>query len=358
MKILVLEPSGNLWGSERALLDLLVHIDTAQLAVCCPPGTPLVEKLTAHAIPVFPYLGRDLHNKPRWRRLGSVAGLLRACVEFRPDVIYVNQAGVCRIALTVARILGLPVVSHVRIFEDAAHLAARHRPGGRLRGLIAISGAIRDELARFRSLDGVPVLTIYDAYAPSASPAPAPVADPPRVACVGRIVPIKGQDVFLRAAGQLFASGVHARFLIVGDGDAAYLRELRDLVPATAAVEWTGFQMDVVTLLQSCAVLVCPSHREPLGRVILEAWDAGALPVVYAGSGGAAEMVRAADGGIVYPEQTPESLAAAIAQALALSPADRARLVENGRAWMRAHCAPRRYAAEVAAFLALAPQAS
>jgi hypothetical protein len=43
----------------------------------------------------------------------------------------------------------------------------------------------------------------------------------------------------------------------------------------------------------TCSMPVCPSHMELLGRVIFEAWDVGAVPVAFSGSGGAAEIVAA-----------------------------------------------------------------
>jgi len=105
-------------------------------------------------------------------------------------------------------------------------------------------------------------------------------------------------------------------------------------------IKWSGFVQHVGPLLRSCATLACPSHREPLGRVILEAWDAGAVPVVYAGAGGSAEIVSAADGGIVYEDQTPECLARALSAAIRLNDREAERFVENGRVWMAAHCSP------------------
>ena len=101
--------------------------------------------------------------------------------------------------------------------------------------------------------------------------------------------------------------------------------------------------MTSLSLLQTCSVLVCPSHSEPLGRVIFEAWDAGAVPVAFSGSGGAAEIVAAANGGILYEEQTPESLAFALRDALELDQEQRARLIRNGRSWMARNCGPETY---------------
>lgn len=77
--------------------------------------------------------------------------------------------------------------------------------------------------------------------------------------------------------------------------------------------------------------------------MIFEAWDAGVVPVAFSGSGGAAEIIAAAQGGILYSEQTPRSLASALKNALELKVDQKARLVNNGRAWMAANCSPANY---------------
>jgi hypothetical protein len=72
--------------------------------------------------------------------------------------------------------------------------------------------------------------------------------------------------------------------------------------------------------------------------VIFEAWDAGAVPVAFSGSGGGAEIVAAACGGILYDQQKPESLAAALHDAMDLDPSRVEELVNNGRSWMAKNC--------------------
>ena len=96
---------------------------------------------------------------------------------------------------------------------------------------------------------------------------------------------------------------------------------------------------------------MCPSHREPLGRVIFEAWDAGVVPLACEASAGAAEVIGAADGGILYAEQSPELLAQALQVALRLPREETIRLVTNGRSWMRGQCDPARYGEVVAKVL-------
>ena len=119
------------------------------------------------------------------------------------------------------------------------------------------------------------------------------------------------------------------------------MNELKQLVMnlgLTFDVCWLGFVADIFPMLTTCSVLVCASHREPLGRVILEAWDAGVIPVVFSGSGGAAEIVAAADAGILYHEQNPASLAGALGRAFELNASEREQLVHRGRAWTQNNC--------------------
>lgn len=356
-RALVIEASGNLWGSERALLDLLGAVPMLQVAVCCPPQVPLDSELEKLHIRTLPYYVYGLHEKSKLHRLQAAAGVVRACLEFRPDVIYLNQCGCYKVALPAATLLDLPIVAHVRIFEDAAYLA-RQSPGPRrLRGIIAISSAVEREIRRFQQLDSIQLHRIYDAYAPAAlalqnSPPPERIVN--RFACVGRLVPVKGQDVLVGALCMLedFEGGLECLF--IGDGEGSFVQELKQIASrgnAASSIRWLGFVGDVLSLLQTCSVLVCPSHREPLGRVIFEGWDAGALPIVFAGSGGAAEIVVAADGGILYDEQTPQSLAIALRKALELDGDARNKLVQNGLLWMSTNCNSEAYGETISTIL-------
>jgi hypothetical protein len=85
--------------------------------------------------------------------------------------------------------------------------------------------------------------------------------------------------------------------------------------------------------------------------VIFEAWDAHVVPVVFAGSGGAAEVVTAAQGGILYDEQTPEILAKALREALELDREQAAQLVNNGRLWMAEQCDTKAYGEKISKIL-------
>jgi glycosyltransferase involved in cell wall biosynthesis len=140
--------------------------------------------------------------------------------------------------------------------------------------------------------------------------------------------------------------------LMIGDGDSDYIESVRTSARRFGSViHWMGYRANVAALLRECVVLICPSEREALGRVILEAWDTGAVPVAFSGSGGAAEVIAAADGGILYDAQEPTSLAQAVIAALALGDAERTRLVRNGQEWLAANCTPAAYGNTLNRFL-------
>lgn len=340
-RVLIIEAAGEMWGSERALLELIGAVNGVEVAVCCPPDRPLAAELRRRGVRVLPYFIAGLHNKPRWRRAQAALGVLRAAFEFRPSVIHLNQGGGYNTALPAARLLGIPLTAHIRLLDEAAYLAARRPDPARLRALIAISGAVETELARHTELGALKVHRIYDPCARRFTD-DEPTADAARIVCAGRLEPMKGQALLLDALALLKTDGIEAECLMAGSGEAAYAARLRqasvDL--GLGGVQWLGFVDDIGPMLRSASILAFPSERETLGRVILEGWDAGAVPVVYAGSGGAAEIVRAADAGLLYQEQTPRALAGALREALRLSPAQRARLVENGRGWMARNCSP------------------
>ena len=355
-RVLIVEPAGNLGGSERALLDLVEHLRDCEIAVCCPPKRPLVLELRKRSIRLFPRFICAQHERSPWKRLRAAAGVLRAALAFRPDVLYLNQSGCYRVALPVAVLLGLPIVGHVRHFEDAAYLARSRPSPRRLRGLIAISSAILYELRAFPELKHIEIHHLYDAYISEADPLAQHVPErvPYRVACVGRIVPKKGQDALVEAVGCLKRDGEHMECWVLGDGAHDFVERLKRRAAdagVASRIAWLGTRDDIVAHLRTCKALACPSHREALGRVIFEAWNAGTVPIAYRGSGGAAEIIAAADAGIAYDAQNPQALADAVATALHLGRDEVTRMIGNGRAWMAANCEPRRYGAALAAIL-------
>lgn len=118
---------------------------------------------------------------------------------------------------------------------------------------------------------------------------------------VGRLAHSKGWDVLIKAFQQ--ARLPQARCVILGEG-----RERRRLESlAQGVVSLPGFRSNVKDYYQAFDLFVCPSRREPLPRVILEALDAG-VPVVASTADGCRELLEVYPGDL-FPIEDDAALA-------------------------------------------------
>lgn len=348
--MLVVEPAGNLWGSERVLLDFLhCAARSIDIGVCFPRATPIEAELASLPVSRYPWFIADLHKKTRVSRALGAAGLILAALRFRPNIIYVNQAGATRIAMLAARLLSVPILAHVRLADDVDYIARLVTSHGFDGCVVAVSDYVRD---RFRESGAIPEDRLHRLYDPyrsrdgAARPHEAgrgPAA--PHFASVGRIARLKGQDVLLDAIAVLKSENIEATVAFAGsapDGDdfATHLQRHAVRLAIAEQVRWGGYQADVFAFAAGALAWICPSWQESLGRVIFESLEAGCLPIAWSGSGGPAEVIRASGGGLLYEQQTGASLAQAMKQAMALSPHEYAQRVERGRAWVVTNCAP------------------
>jgi len=358
-RVLIVEPAGNLWGSERVLLDFLQPASASnwKIGVCCPPHSPIIPHLARFQIEIFPSLIANLHLKTRAHRLIATIRLLLTALTFRPKVLYVNQAGATKLTLLVGRILRLPVITHVRLIEDVKYLSALGRKANQLQAIVCVSDFILELLKAERNLDTEQLRRLYDPYAPKNiwnGEVPASPSADDTVSCVGRLTAIKGQDVLLRAIAGLKSEGVMVRALLVGDsppgdGFRTKLRELAETLGIADQITWLGYQEDVFSVIGESVGQVCPSNQEPLGRVIFEAWDAGLVPIAFRCAGGSAETISASKGGILYDHQDPKSLATALKTLFKMKVYEREQMIRQGRQWLRDHCDPEEFSRSMSA---------
>ncbi|MGH3734466.1 MAG: glycosyltransferase family 4 protein [Micromonosporaceae bacterium] len=207
---------------------------------------------------------------------------------------------------------------------------------------------------------------------------PAPLCEAPSlppaaragfVLAMGRAEAHKGFDDLLDAVRLLSTDGTAVPHLVIAavtDGELNdYQRHLayRIRVEGIDATLWTRFSHGLRGLLGHPALraVVVPSRVEPFGRIPLEAYVAGAAPLVATTAGGLAELVRDGHTGYVASPHHPAGLAGALRRALNTDEAGRHRMRETGRRLAARYDYPRTvrdFLGEVAPWLATSPHAT
>ncbi|MGM1060849.1 glycosyltransferase family 4 protein, partial [Saccharothrix sp. Mg75] len=136
------------------------------------------------------------------------------------------------------------------------------------------------------------------------------LVDAPTAVCVGRLAPLKGQDLLLAAWPAVRAAVPRARLVLVGDGP---MGERWRSACGDPSVRWWGHDDEVADFYAAADVVVVPSRAEGMALVPLEAM-ACARPVVAFDVGGVRQGVG--DAGAVLPAGDVPALADAVARRL------------------------------------------
>lgn len=122
------------------------------------------------------------------------------------------------------------------------------------------------------------------------------------IGTVGRLVPHKGMDTFLRAAAIVLREYPKATFIVGGDGPLrAELEELAGTLGIAARVKFNGYlpeMKDVMRLMASLDVFALATRREGLGVVYLEAMALG-KPVVGSRIPPVTEVIKEGETGLL-----------------------------------------------------------
>lgn len=173
----------------------------------------------------------------------------------------------------------------------------------------------------------------------------------------GRVRPDKGVHVAIEAIGLLVNQYdlCDLTLTIVGDGDADYAEELRQLVyhhRIEPYVHFRGAQPkeEMPHIYRQADIFLFTSiWPEPFGRVLIEAMAAGAV-VVGSPTGGAAEILVDEENALTFPPGDAEALAKQILR-LANAPALCQRLIEAGQRSVREKFDAARMTQEIEAYL-------
>lgn len=146
-----------------------------------------------------------------------------------------------------------------------------------------------------------------------------PGGEAPLIGVVGRMVPIKDHQTFLRALPAVFAACPKARAVLVGGGELEEaIRAEIGRLGLSGRVHLLGWRDDLPRIYADLDVLALTSRNEGTPVAVIEALAAG-VRVVATAVGGVPDVLRPGGGaprGVLVPPGDPAALAAALVDAV------------------------------------------
>ena len=336
MKIACIHQGYELYGSDRCFAESVAALreayPAAEIEVVLPRPGPIVAALAPHAShisfePLFVLRRKTLARLALTGWFVLPLALARAARRLaRADLVYINTSVVLDYQLA-AR--AFPGKALLHIHEIPTGFARKLLRGAGLWSgarLIFNSRATRDSFAPPPERAGEVIYNGLDGPL-EAEPVTYDGARPLRVALIGRINRIKGQDVLL-AALQRLPQAMRARIEVRMVGGAfenpALETKLIDEVAAaglSARVSVEPFVADTAPVYAWADVVVVPSKLpESLGRTAIEAMSFG-RPALVSAIGGLTEVVLDGETGWHVPPGDADALARRL-EAIVARPGD------------------------------------
>lgn len=277
-----------------------------------------------------------IHKAPGLRP-STVGRIKRVLREFQPDVLHTHTPGGLLYAGRAARAAGVPLIVHTEHLNNTRHPSIGRLQRWRRTWLLwyaarccsrffCVSKDIAADLEAQRVVPGAKLGVLLngidteqiarptDAAALRRSlkiPAQAPV-----IGSVGRLNPVKRQDLLIRSFARVRARFPEAHLVVVGDGPARdTLNTLVAQLQLQDSVHLVGSQMEPERYLQIMDIFVLSSSLEGLPLVILEAWAVG-LPVVASAVGGVPDLISHDRNGLLFPSGDEAALASLLGELL------------------------------------------
>jgi glycosyltransferase involved in cell wall biosynthesis len=263
---------------------------------------PGIEKRYRHLLPLFPAAIQSF-DPPEADLLISTSHCVAKSIRTRPGTPHLcycftpmRYAWLFHdeyLGNPVKRLLAKPLLAWLRRWDRAT--------ASRVTNYVAISRHVQDRIARFYGRESAVIHppVDLDRWTPD-------YREPRGYDLIASaLVPYKKLDL---AVTVYTRSGYPLRIVGVG----TEMDRLRAL--SGPNIEFLGWQSDerLLELYRGCRALIFPGE-EDFGIVPLEAQACG-RPVVAFGKGGALETVKAGVSGVFFDTQTPDALAAAIAE--------------------------------------------
>lgn len=322
MRILHVAAPGPVGGLESVLVGLVlglhrhgVDVHAAVVVSSEPDCHPVVRSLAESGVPVHPVV---VPNRGYLRERREIGRLIRT---LRPNVVHTHGHRSDVVDAGIARRLGVSTVttlhgSSFMSWQTAIYERVQYRLLRRFQAVIAVSRPLHSFILNA----GVPAERIHvipnawdGRFRPAERDEARSVLGLPRdgfvVGWVGRLIPVKGCDVFVKAMSRLRDVPVHAS--IIGNGPKR--EALETLVEETGLrdrVHFHGPRHNAAKLFRAFDIWVLSSRSEGTPMVLFEAM-AAEVPIVATRVGGVEDVVSESEAFLVPPDD-PDALASCI----------------------------------------------
>jgi glycosyltransferase involved in cell wall biosynthesis len=307
-------------GTETQLVALIRHLDRARVEpyLCLLRG---MDQRSRELEPAdCPVLRLGVGSLSRPSALAAAWRLARFLRRERIDVFQAYFPESTYFGVPAAWLAGVPRIHRTR--NNLGYwMTPWHRRLGRLcdllsDGLVANCDACRDAVVSDEGLAPERVTVLENGVDLSRFPeVPAP-ARTGRVGVTANLRPVKGLDVFVRAAAEVAAAHPGASFHLAGDGPLRDdLGQLGHELGLGTRLALLGSMADVPGFLAGLDVAVLPSLSEGMSNALLEYMAAGRA-VVATAVGGNVRLIEDGVSGLLVPPGDAPRLAAAIGRLL------------------------------------------
>lgn len=320
----------NYGGLERVVAELVMRMDQSRfephvmaLGYMGHFGEGLDDFATLHVA----------NPMSRWSMLRPEV-LTRQIAAIQPDVMHLHS-GVLYKASLAARLAKVPYqiyTDHGRQNPDPlTHRMIDKAAARRLDVIVAVSDKLKGQLEGFmpRAPRGPRLCVIpngvnTERYAPRSDDGEFRSEldidlNAPVIGSVGRLEPIKGYEVLVRAFAQLRTGWTtpHPPVLVlVGDGsERRALQQLASDLGVSDSINFVGWRSDIERIIRSFTLFSMSSHSEGTSVSLLEAMSSGLCPVVT-NVGGNAVVLGTGLAHRLVPPADPSALADALTKGI------------------------------------------
>ncbi|MCA9395844.1 MAG: glycosyltransferase, partial [Candidatus Omnitrophica bacterium] len=319
MNVLQIVPELRSGGVERGTVDFAKYLaENGHRSVVVSNGGSLVGEMVAAGVMHYKL---PVHKKSFFSVLSEARTLEKILRSESIDIVHARSRVPAWIAFIACRRAGIPMITTCHGIYGT-HALSRVMGWGRT--VISISTAVTRHMTqhfkvpykRIRMVHRGVNLTEFSDLKTEACNEKSRKDEEFIIGIVGRITPIKGHPVLIRAMARVARVYPQAKLWIVGDAPKhRYGEELRHLVSKlnlAENVEFLGTQRDIPSLLARMDVLVAPAvGEEAFGRVMIEAGALG-VPVIASRIGGIVDVIRHGKDGILTTAGDVTMLAEAI----------------------------------------------